>query len=106
MKRKSYERNRRLIGQTHPKYDKRRHKMSITVTQKDFLKFKEVQKSGAYNMFDPRAREMTDLSKQQWLKIMKDYEKLDEAWGKEPPVITGDKDTDALLEDERINNES
>ena len=32
-------------------------------------------------MFDPRAREMTSLSKDQWLRIMKEYSKLDEAWG-------------------------
>ena len=105
MKRKSYERNRRLIGQTHPKYDKRRQRMSISVTQKDFLKFEEVRESGTYNMFDPQAREMTDLSKEQWFTIMRDYDKLKKAWTNEPPVITGDKDTDSLLEDERTNNE-
>lgn len=57
--------------------------MAIQITEEDFLKFKEVQISGAYNMFDPRAREMTDLSKEQWIIIMKDYEKLDKAWGKD-----------------------
>jgi len=57
--------------------------MAIQITEEDFLKFKEVQMSGAYNMFDPRAREMTDLSKEQWIIIMKDYEKLDKAWGKD-----------------------
>ncbi len=57
--------------------------MAIQITEEDFLKFKEVQMSGAYNMFDPRAREMTDLSKEQWIIIMEDYEKLNKAWGKD-----------------------
>ncbi len=79
--------------------------MSISVTAADFLEFKRVQKDGSYNMLDPRAREMTDLSKAQWSTIITDYSKLDKAWAEEPPVITGDKDTDSLLEDERTNNE-
>ena len=32
-------------------------------------------------MFDPRAREMTTLSKDEWVTIMREYEKLSEAWG-------------------------
>ena len=80
--------------------------MSVQITKEDFLEFKRVQKDSSYNMLDPRAREMTYLSKSQWLTIITDYSKLDEAWGKEPPVITGDRDTDSLLEDERINNEN
>jgi len=77
--------------------------MSVQITKEDFLEFKRVQKDSSYNMLDPRAREMTYLSKSQWLTIITDYSKLDKAWG--PPVITGDRDTDSLLEDERINNE-
>ena len=57
--------------------------MSVQITKKDFLEYKEVQESGEFNMFDPRAREMTSLSKDQWLRIIKEYNKLDEAWGNE-----------------------
>jgi len=57
--------------------------MSVQITKKDFLEYKEVQESGEFNMFDPRAREMTSLSKDQWLRIIKEYNKLDEAWGKD-----------------------
>ena len=39
--------------------------------------------SGDFNMFDPQARAMTDLTKAEWVTIMKDYKKLDEAWGKD-----------------------
>ena len=55
--------------------------MSVEITKEKFDEFKRVQMSGAYNMFDPRAREMTDLSKDEWVTIMQEYKKLDEAWG-------------------------
>jgi len=57
--------------------------MSVQITKEDFLEYKEVQESGEFNMFDPRAREETSLSKDQWLRIIKEYKKLDEAWGKD-----------------------
>jgi|TARA_B100001094_G_C18190112_1_gene806574 hypothetical protein len=53
----------------------------IEITQKDFLEYKAIQESGQFNMFDPQAREMTNLSKEQWVKIMQEYKKLNEAWG-------------------------
>ena len=34
-------------------------------------------------MWDPKAREMTNLSKDQWSRIMKEYGKLNEAWGRD-----------------------
>ena len=55
----------------------------VDITKEKFDKYKRVQKAGKYNMFDPRAREMTNLTKNEWIIIMKDYKKLDEAWGKE-----------------------
>jgi len=57
--------------------------MSVQITKEDFLEYKEVQESGEFNPSDPRAREMTSLSKDQWLRIIKEYNKLDEAWGKD-----------------------
>ena len=57
--------------------------MSVQITKKDFLEYKRVQKNGSFNMWDPRAREMTNLSKDQWSRIMKEYNKLDKAWGKD-----------------------
>ena len=57
--------------------------MSVQITKEDFLEYKRVQMSGMFNMFDPRAREMKSLSKDQWLRIIKEYNKLDEAWGNE-----------------------
>jgi len=85
MKRKKYERNRKLIQggiSSIPKL-RRSNKMSsfIDITKEKFDEYVTVQKSGMFNMFDPRAREMTTLTKSEWSTIMKEYEKLDEAWG-------------------------
>ena len=55
----------------------------IDITKEKFDAYKEVQMSGDFNMFDPQARAMTDLTKAEWVTIMKDYKKLDEAWGKD-----------------------
>ena len=55
--------------------------MSVQITKEDFLEYKRVQMSGMFNMFDPRARAVTDLSKEEWVTIMQEYEKLEDAWG-------------------------
>ena len=49
----------------------------VVLTRKDFRAFAEVRKSGLYNMFDPRAREMTHLSREQWVAIMEQYTELE-----------------------------
>ena len=107
MKRKSYERNRRLSpGFTRKPLKKMRKNMSIDITKTKFDEYKRVQNSGEFNMIDPRAREMTDLTKDEWFTIIREYDILNNAWGETPPIVTGDKDTDSLLEDERLNNET
>ena len=55
--------------------------MSVQITKDKFQEYKRVQESGAYNMIDPRASEMTELSKAEWVTIMREYEKLNKAWG-------------------------
>jgi len=52
----------------------------IDITKKKFDKFEFVRRSGLYNMFDPRAREMANLTKPEWTTIMRDYDKLADAW--------------------------
>ena len=88
MKRKKYERNRKLIQgniNSIPKLQLiRRKKMKesfVDITKEKFDEYVTVQKSGMFNMFAPRAREMTTLSKDEWVTIMREYEKLSEAWG-------------------------
>ena len=81
MRRKAYERNRRLMpGFKVKPLKKKRKNMSVEITKEKFDEYKKVQMSGMFNMFDPRARETTDLSKEEWVTIMQEYEKLDEAW--------------------------
>lgn len=84
MRRKKYERNRKLIQGNVNQIPKlktlRRKSMSIDITKSKFDEYKTVQKSGMFNMFDPKAREMTSLTKDEWVTIMQDYEKLNNAW--------------------------
>lgn len=48
----------------------------MNITKEQFNEFKEVQEMRAYNMLDPRARDLTTLTKQEWVAIMKNYEDL------------------------------
>jgi len=94
MKRKTYMRNRgftshnplvqkeKLISKMLKKIRKGIN-MSVEIDFDKFKQYKEVQMSGEYNMFDPQARAETNLTKNEWLRIMKEYEKLDKVWGKE-----------------------
>tara|TARA_R110002020_G_scaffold115134_2_gene264801 strand:+ start:1100 stop:1288 length:189 start_codon:yes stop_codon:yes gene_type:complete len=55
--------------------------MSIDITKEKFDEYKRIQMSGQFNMFDPQARAMTSLNKSEWITIMQDYVKLNNAWG-------------------------
>ena len=59
--------------------------MSVQITKEDFLKYKEVQMSGKYNMFTDAWIVMDEigLDKFQYFKILQEYSKLDKEWGKE-----------------------
>ena len=46
------------------------------ITLEDFNAYKEVQESGEYNMFDPRARLETGLNETTYLTIIRHYEGL------------------------------
>ena len=46
------------------------------ITKDEFDSFLSVQRSGLYNMFDPRAREETGLNKSTFLAIIKNYDEL------------------------------
>jgi len=81
MKRKTYERNRRLMpGLRIKPIIKRRKKMSIQITEEKFLEYEKIRKEGRYNMFDPQARALSSLNRGEWVQIIKDYEKFANAW--------------------------
>jgi len=48
------------------------------ISKEKFEEFVEVQNMGLYNMLDPRARDLTTLTKEEWFYIVKNYEKLEE----------------------------
>ena len=48
----------------------------METTKEQFNEYKEVQEMGAYNMFDPKAREVAGLSKDKWFEIIRQYNQL------------------------------
>lgn len=54
---------------------------TIDITKDKFNEFERVREDGSYNMFDPRARAMTDLTQDEWMTIMSEYKKLKNHWG-------------------------
>ena len=51
------------------------------MTKKKFDEYKDVQRSGVYNMYDGRARELTSLSITEWVDIMRNYKEYNKKWG-------------------------
>ena len=49
------------------------NKQDLYVSKEEFAQYLEVQQSGAYNMLDPMARQITTLDKKQWIHIIKNY---------------------------------
>ena len=49
---------------------------TINVSEDDFLEYEDIRQSGLYNMFDPRAREMSELSRSTWVAIITHYDTL------------------------------
>ena len=47
-----------------------------TISKEAFNRYLDVQKSGQFNMFDVRAREAADLTKEQFLIIIDNYDEL------------------------------
>ena len=50
------------------------------VTKEQFEAYVRVQKSGAYNMFDPRSQAATGLTRAIYLAVMEQYGKLMEQY--------------------------
>lgn len=48
------------------------------VTMEEWIQYRAIQDSGMFNMFDPQAREMTNISRDKWIKIIKNYSELKE----------------------------
>ena len=52
----------------------------MKLTKEQFMEYRQVQDSGMFNMFDPQAREMTSLSRDEWVHVMKNYSELKEKY--------------------------
>ena len=49
---------------------------TVKIDRNQWKQYKDVQNSGQFNMFDPRARAMTNLSKNEWIHIISNYTDL------------------------------
>ena len=56
--------------------------MSVQITKEDFIEYERVRRSGEFNMIMEmrNARAGTNLSKEQWIKIMKHYQTFYDSW--------------------------
>ena len=48
----------------------------LPVSKEQWDEYRDIQESGMFNMFDPRAREMSTLTKSQWVYIISNYDEL------------------------------
>jgi len=54
--------------------------MQFTTRQiQNWQDYEEVRKAGLFNMFDPNARLMTELTNEEWVFVMKNYLALRDA---------------------------
>ena len=51
---------------------------TVKIDRNQWKQYRDVQNSGQFNMFDPRARAMTNLSKNEWIHIISNYTDLKE----------------------------
>lgn len=59
------------------------NKQDLYVSKDEFMQYRRVQEQGRFNMLDPNARYLTELSSQQWLHIIKNYSYFIELYGSE-----------------------
>jgi hypothetical protein len=49
---------------------------TVKININQWREYRDIQDSGQFNMFDPRARAMTSLSKNEWVHIITNYTDL------------------------------
>ena len=52
----------------------------MEITKDQFEEYVNIQETGMFNMFSPRAREMTSLSKKEWVHIISNYDELNKKY--------------------------
>ena len=52
----------------------------MEITKEQWDEYRGVQDSGMFNMFDPNARACTDLTKNEWVSIIKNYDELSDKY--------------------------
>ena len=47
-----------------------------TISENKWNQYRRVQDGGLYNMFDPRAKRLTTLTRREWVTIIENYSDL------------------------------
>jgi len=68
------------------------------VSKEQFLRYKQVQEEGRYNMFDPRAQQLTGLSREVYLAIIDGYGKLEKKYCVETEVEFSGEEAQSFTE--------
>ena len=50
------------------------------ISMQEWIEYVAIQETGMFNMLDPQAREMTDISRDKWVYILTNYSSLREAY--------------------------
>ena len=50
------------------------------VSKSEWIEYRSIQDSGMFNMYDPNARAMTDISRDTWIYIIKHYSEIKELY--------------------------
>ena len=58
-------------------------KGGLIASKSQWQEYRAVQDGGYYNMFDPRAREMTSMSREEYVDIIKNYDKYEDKYGRD-----------------------
>ena len=48
----------------------------LPISKDEWDEYRDIQESGLFNMYDPRARKSTSLSTEKWLYLIENYEEL------------------------------
>tara|TARA_X000001036_G_C20645692_1_gene792903 strand:- start:738 stop:920 length:183 start_codon:yes stop_codon:yes gene_type:complete len=49
---------------------------TVRIDKNQWKEYRDIQEKGQFNMLDPRARQMTSLSKNEWIHIITHYDDL------------------------------
>ena len=69
------------MKQNLSKEDAKLVKVDLLISKEQFIEYVNVQHTGLFNMLDPRARQYTSLSRNEWKYVIENYKHLAYVYG-------------------------